>query len=65
VVVAYLRYYLGMYLEGSWVRDQDVNLVPSQCCSLYRKSSSSVYPQVTTHIVSVRGTVGIQRCLAA
>jgi hypothetical protein len=59
VVVAYLRYCPGIYLEGSWVRDQHVNPIPSECCSLYRKSSSSVCPQVTAPVVSVRSPIDI------
>ena len=65
MVVAYLRYCPGVYLEGSWVRDQDVNPVPSESSSLYRKSSSSVCPQVTAPVASVRSPVGVKCCLPA
>lgn len=65
MVVAYLRYCPGMYLEGSWIRDQDVNPVPSEFCSLYRKSSSSVSPHVTAPKVLVRSPIDIEYCLPA
>jgi len=65
VAVAYLGYCSDMYLEGSWVCDHGVNPVPSECCSLYRMSSSSVCPQVTASIVSVRSAVDIRCCLPA
>jgi len=48
-----------MHLEGRWVRDQDVNPVPSECCSLYWKSSCSVCRQVTAPVASVRRPVDI------
>ena len=59
VVVAYLGYCPGMYLVGSWVRDQDVNPAPSECFSLYWKSSCSVCPQAPAPIVLVPRPVDI------